>query len=671
MGIAADLAIIVVAALIGGVVARRLGQPLILGYILAGVALRYGAGVLSVSDIHDIELLAEIGVALLLFAIGLEFSFGRLKPVRWIALLGTPAQMVLTILLGFGIGRALGFSILSSIWLGALISISSTMVLLKTLMAQGRMGTLSSRVMIGMLIVQDLAIVPMMIILPQLSDPTAGLPLLGVAALKAAVFLALMVVVGTRVIPYVMKRIARWESRELFLVATTALGLGIGYGTYLFGLSFAFGAFVAGMVLSESDYGHQALSDIVPLRDIFGLLFFVSVGLLLDPGFLLTHFGKILTVVVVVGIGKGIIFYSLSRLFGYGNIVPLAAGLGLFQVGEFSFVLARVGVSTGSIGSDLYSLVLTTAVMSMVLTPFISGLTGPIYGLRKVRSGHETIQTVHLPDTGLSDHVVIAGAGSIGQNIATILRRLEIPFVMVELVHWRFEQAKKSGFPCIYGDAGQEVVLEAAAIDRAKLLLVTIPSTIVSLAVTKTVSGLNPDLHVVATAKSIDGVKDLHARGVYQVVYPEFESSLEFLRQALLHLKIPITVIHQFTGTLHRELYAPLYTQNPAYRTISRIQNTSRLLELTWVTLEEESPMTGRTLKDLAVRTATGASVVGVIRGETVFSNPEAGFRFDKGDLVGIVGESDQIESFQLMAGCEASDCLITPGDDPPRTDSA
>ena len=283
MGISGDIAIIVVAALLGGLIAQRLKQPLILGYILAGVVVGPNTGGITVSEVHTVEKLAEIGVALLLFALGLEFSFRELRPVRDIALFGTPIQIVLTAAFGFGTGMLLGWDWIPCVWFGALISLSSTMVILKTLENQGMFGTLSSRVMIGILIVQDLAVVPMLIILPQLSDPQAGLPILALAALKAAVFLVVVIFAGTRVIPLIMKYVAHWNSRELFLIATTALGLGIGYGTYLFGLSFALGAFVAGMLLSESDYGYQALSDIIPLRDIFSLLFFTSIGMLIDP----------------------------------------------------------------------------------------------------------------------------------------------------------------------------------------------------------------------------------------------------------------------------------------------------------------------------------------------------------------------------------------------------
>ena len=388
MGIASDIAIIIVAALLGGLIAQRLKQPLILGYILAGVMVGPHTGGITVTEIHNIELLAEIGVALLLFALGLEFSFKDLKPVRNIALIGTPVQMLLTVAYGYAIGQWLGFGKTESIWIGALISISSTMVILKTMMNRGLIGTLSSRVMIGMLIVQDLAVIPLMIILPQLSNPEAGLPLLGWAAFKAACFLAAMVFMGIRVIPRMMAYIADWNSRELFLLTITAAGLGVGYATYLFGLSFAFGAFVAGMILSESDYSHQALSDIIPLRDIFGLLFFVSIGMLLDPVFLFSNLKTVLLMALLVITGKILIFGTLVPFFGYGNVVPLAVGLGLFQIGEFSFVLARVGLKTNSINNDLYSLILTTAVITMILTPFISGLTAPLYAIKKLSLIH-------------------------------------------------------------------------------------------------------------------------------------------------------------------------------------------------------------------------------------------------------------------------------------------
>lgn len=650
MGIAADIAIIVVAGLIGGAIAQQLRQPLILGYILAGVMVGPFTGGVTVSEIHDIELLAEIGVALLLFALGLEFSLKELKPVRHIALIGTPIQILLTMALGFGIGQMLGWNWAVSVWFGGMIALSSTMVTLKTLMSQGRLGTLSSRVMIGMLIVQDLAVVPLMIILPQLNEPGAGLPVLGLAALKAALFLFLMIFVGTRLLPRLMAYIAAWNSRELFLLAITAIGLGVGYATYLFGLSFAFGAFVAGMVLSESDYGHQALSDIIPVRDLFGLLFFVSVGMLLDPLFLMANWATILAVVLVTAAGKGVIFSTLSRLFGYGNVIPLAVGLGLFQVGEFSFVLARVGLATNSISNEQYALMLTTALTTMILTPFVSGLTAPLYALRKRWFKQEPMQTINLPNSGLHQHVVIAGGGRVGQYVAQVLQRLGLAFVIIELDYHRVEQAKEAGLPVIYGDAAQEVVLEAAEVEQACLVLVTTPAITVTQAIVDQVRRLNSAVHIVARAEGIEQMQALHQQGVYEVVQPEFEAGLEITRQTLLHLNLAAVDIQRFTDAIRQELYAPLYQSHNEYQTIAQLQSAARLLEVNWVTLPADSSLVGQTIRQAKVRSRTGASVVGVIRAGRLFPNPHADYEFSAGDSVAVMGNSEQRAAFEALA---------------------
>ena len=558
MGIAADIVIIVVTALLCGLLAQRIRQPLVLGYILAGVVVGpYGFAVIS--DLHEIELLAEIGVGLLLFALGLEFAFRDLLPVRAIALIGTPIQIIVTIAYGFALGTWLGWEWRPALWLGGLISLSSTMVVLRTLMSQGRMGTLSSRVMVGVLIVQDLAVVPLMIILPQLHDPQTGLALLGLAALKAALFLALTIGVGVRWLPRVMVTIAGWNSRELFLLSITAIGLGIGYATHLVGLSFALGAFVAGMVLSESDYGHQALSDILPLRDLFGLLFFASVGMLFDPAFLLAHLYEVGVLVVCIMLGKMAIFGILPRCFGYRNVIPLAVALTMFQVGEFSFLLARVGLKAGAIDADLYALVLTTAIATIMLTPVLSGLTAPLYALRRQWFRFEALQSVNLPERGLRDHVVIAGGGRVGQCVAQVLRRFEVGFVLIELDARRVEQAKAAGWPIISGDASQGVVLEAAGIADARLLLITTPAIVSTQGIVDQVRRLKPDLHIVARAEGLEDMDVLYERGVYEVVQPEFEAGLEITRQALVHLDLPAIEIQNFTDAIHREHYAPLY----------------------------------------------------------------------------------------------------------------
>ena len=650
MGIAADVVLIVLAGLTGGLLAQKFRQPLILGYLMAGILIGPKTGLITLTKTHDIELLAEIGVALLLFALGLEFSLKKLQPVRKIALIGTPIQMLLTIGLGWLIGKFLGWNWYSSLWLGALISLSSTMVVLKTLMNQGLLGTLSSRVMIGMLIVQDLAFVPLMIILPKINDPESGLPLVGFAFVKAVFFLFTMVLFGTRVLPRLMSCVARWNSRELFVLAITSIGLGIGYVTYLFGLSFAFGAFVAGMVLAESDYSHQALSDIIPLRDVFGLLFFVSVGMLLDPAFLMAHWSQEVTLVLFVAVGKGLIFFALAKIFRYGNIVPLALGLTLFQVGEFSFVLGRVGVQTGSITPEVFSLFLTAAILTMMLTPFVSGLARPIYALKKKYFPHEFLETINLPKKELKDHVVIAGWGRIGLHISHVLRRLGQPFIVLEMDHYRVEAAKSEGVPMIYGDAGQTIVLEAAKIHDARLLIVTVPSFVVSRSIVQQARQMNSGLNILARAERMEQMKALYESGVYEVVQPEFEAGLEFTRQTLLHLKVPRTEIQKYTDTARQELYAPLYEKGFDYRTLAQLQSAGNLLELTWVSIGLGNRFHNKTLKELDIRRRTGASVVGVLREGQLLPNPGSEFCFLEGDIVALMGKPGESVAFTELA---------------------
>jgi CPA2 family monovalent cation:H+ antiporter-2 len=560
VGLATDIILLIVAAFFFGLICQRLKQPLILGYIAAGIVLGPHTGGITVSNIREIELLSEIGVALLLFALGLEFSLKELKPVRMVALIGTPIQMVLTILLGFGIGRALGWEWREAVWLGALVSLSSTMVILKTLMSQGWIGTLSSKVMIGMLIVQDLAVVPLMIILPQISNPAAGLSAVGTAALKAAGFIAAMVLLGTRLLPLLMAHIAKLGSRELFLIAVAAIGLGAGYITYLVGLSFAFGAFAAGMVLSESDFGHQALSDIIPLRDLFGLLFFTSVGMLLDPAYLFAHYKEVLLLVTAVGIGKGLVFAVVVRTFRYRNVIPLAVGLGLFQIGEFSFVLLGIGLKTHSITSDTHSLILTAAVIMMVLTPLVSAQTARLYKLRRRLFRHEPLLAVNFPKAEMEGHVVIAGGGRVGFQIGEALGRLSLPFVIIDMDQHRVERAKTQGMAVIFGDASHEIVLDAAKTRSASLLVVTAPGIAEARAVVIHARKLHPGLPIIVRAQDAAHIPIFSKLEVQSVVLPEFETGFEMTRQSLLALGVPSNVISSHLESLRCESLSPSST---------------------------------------------------------------------------------------------------------------
>ncbi|MDA3902075.1 MAG: cation:proton antiporter [Desulfuromusa sp.] len=641
MGIAADIIIIFVAALLGGLIAQKMRQPLLLGYLLVGVIIG-PFSVALVSDPHDVEKLAEIGVALLLFALGLEFSLQDLKPVKYVALIGGPIQILLTIGYGYLIGSWLGWESGPSLWLGGLISLSSTMVILKTLMAQGMIGTLSSRVMIGILIVQDLAVVLLLILLPQLSNPAAGLSVLALALLKSIIFLAVMLLLGTRLLPRLLAVIARGNSRELFLLTIIAIGLGIGYATYLLGLSFAFGAFVAGMVLSESDYGHQALSDVIPLRDLFGLLFFTSVGMLLNPVFLIENWSGVLQLVLLVAIGKSLIMAGIVRSFGYGNVIPLAVGLGMFQIGEFSFVLGRVGIDGGFLDHDQYSYVLSATIISMLITPLASACTVPLYSLKKRYFKKEILETINIPQGGLHGHIVIAGGGRVGQHVAYILAQLEVPFVIIELGQRTISECKQNGYPTIYGDASQPVVLEAANLAEAKQLLITIPHITTTEAIVHFVRRQRPDLNIVVRSVGAEQMEALYADGVSMVIRPELEAGLEIARQVLLNLNIPVPTIQKFTDAARQDHYQQLSDDRAGLDNIRLLQKARDSLELSWEELSTESLLVGRSLRQLDVRQSTGASVVGVMRDGNFIANPSADLVFQVGDLIASIGRPQQ-----------------------------
>ena len=635
---------------------QRLGQPLILGYILTGIAFGPYTGGFALTSVHEIELLAEIGVALLLFALGLEFSLKDLKPVKKIALIGTPIQILLTIAMGYGIGQWMGWDAKTSLWLGALVSLSSTMVLLKTLMNQGWLGTLSSKVMVGILIVQDLAVVPLIVLLPMLNNPELGWVSLEIAILKTVLFLAGMILFGTRLLPWIMRHISHLGSRELFLLAITAIGLGVGYLTYLVGLSFAFGAFVAGMVLSESDYGHQALSDIIPVRDLFGLLFFASVGMLLNPAFLLDHWQQVFILVLIVSLGKGLILALLARIFKYGNVVPLAVGLGLFQVGEFSFVLAQVGVSTNSISHEVYSLVLTTAIITMFLTPLISGQTARLYALRKRWFKHEALDSINFPKSGFRNHVIIIGGGRVGFRIAQVLKRLNVPLLIIELDQLRVDRAKHADIPVIYGDACHEVVLEAATTSLARLLIITSPEVVIAQTIVQRVRKVNAEIQVVARAPGVEFLEEFKKLKISEVVIPEFEAGLEMARKALVHLHIPAAKIQHYTESLRQDLFASFFNENDETKIIEQLQTAEHQYDLQWMLIKPGSKLVGITIGEAEIRTKTDTSIVGVIREEKLEPNPDANFRFEANDRVAIIGIDSARESFfQLTCPSKSS----------------
>ena len=423
------------------------------------------------------------------------------------------------------------------------------------------------------------------------------------------------------------------------------------------------------MVLSESDYSHQALAEVEPLRDVFAMIFFVSVGLLIDPFFLWESAGTITLIVALLLTVKGLIFGGVARAFGYANIAPFAVGLGLFQVGEFSFLLAREGVRTDAISQGTYALVLATAAVTMALTPLTARLAPALYGRYRRRLPREPLRTFNLPEGRLSGHAVVAGYGRVGSFVARLLHRLEKPFVVIEANPERADEAREAGFPTVYGDAAATPVLDAAGVGQARLVVVSVPDAIAARLTVERVKALAPDAEILARAESVEQLEDLGRLGVYEAVQPELEAGLELARQVLACFGVGAEEAHNFADTVRRELYAPISGEKVAAEVgdeglFARLRQASRAIEVEWVRLPgttslertdpdgsgpAESALLGRTIGDLEVRSETGASILAVVRGGKVIPNPGAGLRLEPGDAVGILGTPEQRVAFRAL----------------------
>jgi len=562
LGIAADFVLILVAGLLGGILARLARLPLLVGYVLAGVFVGPYTGGPTVAQIHDIELLAEIGAALLLFSLGLEISFRDLKPVRGVSLVGGPIQILLVCAVGaLAASYGLGLPNSEAVWFGAMISLSSTMVVMKMLSVGGVTTTLASRVMLGLLVIQDLAVVPMLIVLPQLANPAGIVTNVLRSTGIAAISLVLIYFLGMHLLPGLLKAVLAWGARELFLVTVVTTGVGIGFGAYRAGLSFALGAFVAGIVLSESEFSHQALSDVIPLRDIFGLLFFVTVGMLFDPSFVLGHVFQVVIVVAGIFIAKASIIGVVTRLFGYTYMAPWIVGLGLSQIGEFSFVLARTGVSTESISKSTYDLTLTCTILTMALAPLVSRMAFPLgRGWQRRRKKQSVPQSFSLPQITADDHVIVGGYGRTGRAVARALREANVPFVVVDVNHALLADMTAGGFSGIWGDITSDEILRAAHVERAQMLLLTMPDqNTVHLAIVQA-RGLNPAISIIARAAREQHLEELRNLGVVAAVQAEFEGGVEMVRQALMRSGQADEATLRILDRLRKELYGTAAT---------------------------------------------------------------------------------------------------------------
>lgn len=552
-----DMAVVLGAALAGGMAARFLKQSAIIGYLLAGVVIGpHALGLIQESD--EIRVLATIGVVLLLFTLGVKLSLREMIRVRRVAIGGGIFQLLATTGLGIGVAALLGWSLQEAVILGFLIAISSTMVVIGMLTQRGELETVHGRVMIGILLVQDIAAAFMMFILPVLGGSAENLAsVLGLAVLKAGVFLALVLFLGAWVVPRFIRRVAGRGSRELFILSGAVLCFGGAFAAYYFGLSAALGAFAVGLLISESDFAHQVLGDMIPLRDIFAAIFFVSVGMLIDLPFMAANINTVIAIVATIVLGKFVICSAAARLFGYGGKAILLVGAGMIQIGEFSFVLAELGLGTGAISERLYSLILASAMISIILTPFIYSLTSNLSTRLIQARVLRPLMPADAPQSveevaKISDHVVICGHGRVGGNVAQMLRQLQIPHVVIDLDPAVISSLRDRGIPCIYGDAGNREVLSKAGLKDAALLLIAMPDPTAARLALDHALRINPQLDVVARVHSDFELDFLRGRGASELVQPELEASIELARHTLCRLGFSEDKVQEFISNWRR-----------------------------------------------------------------------------------------------------------------------
>jgi len=534
------LVILLAAALVGGMIAHRLRQPVILGYLLIGVAV--GPHALGlVNDLDLIENVATIGVALLMFTLGLETSVAQLREVGKVGLFGGIAQIMATFAIGLTVGvTLLHWPLMQAILFGLIISLSSTAVCLKILMERGELSAVQGRIMIAILIFQDISVVVMMVILPLMGGVADNLPIaLAMAIGKAVLFIGIAIVSGRWVLPWLMGRIGGVRSRELFLLTVLVLCLGTAVGTHIFGLSIVFGAFLVGLVLRETRFVHQALAEITPLRDIFATLFFVSLGMLLNPAFLVDNLASVALIVAIITFIKLVVVFGIVRLFGYSNRIAFLTGAGLFQIGEFGFILAQGGINMGIISDHFYSIILASAIITMLLTPVFVSMTSRVYTKLVWIVGRRRLVTKGIllsPASAQSEapsRVVIAGYGRVGQNIAQGLQDAGIPYLVIDIDPERISEARSSKRPRIYGDASNPHVLSKTDLRNARALVVTFPDPMAVVDTVRTALEINPKLNIVARVHRAREAELLKSMGVTELISPEYEASLEFMRRIL------------------------------------------------------------------------------------------------------------------------------------------
>lgn len=540
------IAISLVLAFILGLIAHRLRISPLVGYLIAGIIVGPNTNNGFFADINIASQLAEIGVILLMFGVGLHFSIKDLLSVKAIAIPGAIAQIAVATLLGMVLADWLGWSLMAGVVFGLCLSTASTVVLLRALEERQLIDSQRGQIAIGWLIVEDLAMVLALVLLPAIVDitsqPTANFTVLvkelAITLGKVVAFITIMLVGGTRVVPWLLAKSASTGSRELFTLSVLSIAMGIALGSVvLFGVSFALGAFFAGMVLNESELSNRAAHDILPLRDAFAVLFFVSVGMLFEPAVLVNHYLAVIITVIIIIFGKSLAAYLLVRMLKHSKRTALTIAASLAQIGEFAFILAALGVVLGVIDQEAQNLVLAGAIISILLNPIVFNLVERY--LKKSETIEEQIieeaieEEIQVP-VDICNHAILVGYGRVGSLLGNKLHKQGIPLVVIESSHSKIELLRKQGIPSILGNGANESTMKLARLDCARWLLVTSNNGYETGEIVGSARQLRPDLQIIARAYYDDEVEYITERGATAVIMGEREIAISMLNKLQL-----------------------------------------------------------------------------------------------------------------------------------------
>ncbi len=646
MSLLGDIAVIFVLSVSVLFIFHKIRAPAIVGFIFTGI-LAGPQGLRLIQATEEVDVLAEIGVILLLFTIGMEISLKDLVRMKKYVLVGGTLQLALTILAVYALLIYFGQPVGTAVLIGFLVSMSSTAIVLRIVQKKSEMYTPQGRTILGILIFQDIAMVPLMLAVPLLPGAVGEIPESPLIILaEGLVLIALVIISAKWLVPFALYHIARTDDRELFLLSLVAICFAVAFVTSSAGLSLGLGAFLAGLTISESQYSHQAFGNVLPLRDAFTSFFFVSIGMLLDVRFLIANPLYVILLAFGVMLLKSLIAGATVAIMGLPLRIAVLVGLALSQVGEFSFVLSKVGQEYGLLSPELYRIFLDVAVLTMVATSSIIAVSSRLADaatrlpLARREGQHPPAD---LPDVrAMNDHLIIIGYGVNGRNVALSAKSEGIPYVIVDIDPETVKSELRIGEPIRYGDATQEHVLLNAGIKSARVLVVAISDRSSTRRVTDLARRLNPDIYIIDRTRYIHEMSSLYRLGANEVIPEEYETSVEIFCRVLERYQVPRERIDSFINHIRAdgyEMFRSISVEPNCTTDLNMIQN-----EFFTLRVLVGSPAAGRPLKEIGLK-EMGADLLAVNRESQVFSHPDEGFVLQPDDVAIILGSSDRIAS--------------------------